>query len=67
MALALNDKVLTEAFGPSEGTALRVKQAVMVILGIAALAIFVIAHRLVVPPQRRCWQRLRHPTSTRTS
>ena len=39
MALALNDKVLTEAFGPSEGTALRIKQAVMVVLGIMALAI----------------------------
>jgi biotin transport system substrate-specific component len=39
MALALNDKVLTEAFGPSEGTALRVKQAAMVVLGIMALAI----------------------------
>ncbi|MGJ8622195.1 MAG: biotin transporter BioY [Yoonia sp.] len=39
MALALNDKVLTEAFGPSQGTALRVKQAAMVVLGIAALAI----------------------------
>ena len=39
MALALNDKVLTEAFGPSEGTALRVKQALMVVLGIMALAI----------------------------
>ncbi len=40
MALALNDKVLTEAIGPSEGTALRIKQAAMVVLGIAALAIF---------------------------
>ena len=39
MALALNDKVLAEAFGPSEGTALRVKQAAMVVLGIMALAI----------------------------
>lgn len=39
MALTMNDKVLTEAFGPSEGTALLVKQAVMVVLGIAALAI----------------------------
>lgn len=39
MALALNDKVLTEAFGPSEGTALRVKQAAMVVLGIMVLAI----------------------------
>ncbi len=40
MALALNDKVLTEAIGPSEGTALRIKQAAMVVLGIVALAIF---------------------------
>ncbi|KQB98291.1 acetyl-CoA carboxylase [Loktanella sp. 1ANDIMAR09] len=39
MALALNDKVLTEAFGPSRGTALRIKQATMVVLGIAFLAI----------------------------
>ena len=39
MALALNDKVLTEAFGPSEGTALRVKQVMMVVLGIVALSI----------------------------
>ena len=39
MALALNDKVLTEAFGPSEGTALRLKQAAMVVLGVAFLAL----------------------------
>ncbi|MFA8442814.1 biotin transporter BioY [Yoonia sp.] len=39
MALALNDKVLTEAFGPATGTALRVKQVAMVVLGIMALAI----------------------------
>ncbi len=39
MALALNDKVLTEAFGPSQGSALRIKQAVMVVLGIMALAL----------------------------
>ncbi|MFN3661748.1 biotin transporter BioY [Yoonia sp.] len=39
MALALNDKVLTEAFGPSQGTALRVKQALMVVLGIIVLAV----------------------------
>ncbi|MEM8536806.1 MAG: biotin transporter BioY [Pseudomonadota bacterium] len=39
MALAINDKVLTEAFGPSEGAALRIKQAVMVILGVMALAL----------------------------
>ena len=40
MALALNDRVLTEAIGPSEGTALRIKQVLMVALGIVALAIF---------------------------
>lgn len=39
MALALNDKVLTEAFGPSEGAALRVKQVLMVVLGIVAMSI----------------------------
>lgn len=39
MALALNDQVLTEALGPSEGIALRLKQAALVVLGIAALAI----------------------------
>ena len=39
MALTMNDKVLGEAFGPSAGTALRIKQVAMVILGIAALAI----------------------------
>jgi len=40
MALTFNDKVLTEAVGPSEGTALIVKQAAMVVLGIVALVIF---------------------------
>ncbi|PUB13168.1 biotin transporter BioY [Yoonia sediminilitoris] len=40
MAIALNDRVLTEAFGPSAGTALRIKQAAMVVVGIAALVIF---------------------------
>ncbi|WP_342075366.1 biotin transporter BioY [Yoonia sp. SS1-5] len=39
MALALNDSVLTENFGPSEGSALRIKQVAMVVLGIAVLAI----------------------------
>lgn len=39
MALALNDKVLTEAFGPTQGTALRIKQITMVVLGIVALSI----------------------------
>ncbi|SHG78917.1 biotin transport system substrate-specific component [Cognatiyoonia sediminum] len=37
MALAMNDKVLVEAFGANEGTALRIKQAVMVVLGIVAI------------------------------
>lgn len=40
MALAMNDKVLTEAFGNTEGSMRLAKQAVLVILGIAALAIF---------------------------
>ncbi|MCH2075454.1 MAG: biotin transporter BioY [Rhodobacteraceae bacterium] len=34
------DKVLTEAFGPSEGTAKLIKQAVLVVAGILALAVF---------------------------
>ncbi|MEM9786071.1 MAG: biotin transporter BioY [Pseudomonadota bacterium] len=42
----MNDKVLVEAFGPSEGTALRIKQVAMVVLGIAALAI---AAKIKVP------------------
>lgn len=46
MALVLNDKALTEAFGPTEGTALRIKQAALVILGIAAL---VFAAKIKVP------------------
>jgi len=39
MAHTMNDKVLTEAFGPTDGTALRIKQALMAVFGIAALAI----------------------------
>lgn len=40
MAYALTDRnVLAEAFGPTEGTARLVKQAVLVVLGIAVLAI----------------------------
>ncbi|WP_026352202.1 biotin transporter BioY [Yoonia vestfoldensis] len=39
MALALNNSVMSEVFGPSEGTALRVKQALMVVLGIVLLAV----------------------------
>ena len=40
MALARNDMVLMESFGPTEGAALRIKQVAMVVLGIAALAVF---------------------------
>lgn len=39
MALALNDKVLTEAFGPKQGSALVAKQALMVLVGIIILAV----------------------------
>lgn len=46
MALTLNDKALVEAFGASEGTALRIKQVVLVIAGIALLAI---AAKIKVP------------------
>lgn len=40
MALVMNDKVLTDAIGATEGTALRIKQAAMVVLGVVALAVF---------------------------
>ncbi|MCF2903508.1 biotin transporter BioY [Octadecabacter sp. CECT 8868] len=36
--MTMNDKVLTEAFGANEGAALRVKQALLVVAGIAAMA-----------------------------
>ncbi len=49
MAVTMNDKVLAEAFGPSEGTALRVKQVVLVIVGIAVLAIAA-KIKIAVPP-----------------
>jgi len=39
MAIAMNNKVLSEMFGPTEGTALRMKQAALVLVGIAVLAI----------------------------
>lgn len=39
MALAGNDKVLIEAFAENEGAMRRAKQAIMVILGIAVLAL----------------------------
>jgi biotin transport system substrate-specific component len=46
MSTATRDRVLSEAFGPSEGTALRLKQAVLVALGIAAL---IVAAKIRVP------------------
>lgn len=39
MNLAATDRVLAEVFGPRQGAALRLKQAALVVLGIAALAI----------------------------
>lgn len=39
MRTALTHPVLADLFGANEGTALRIKQAVLVVLGIAALAI----------------------------
>ncbi|MGR3571364.1 biotin transporter BioY [Brevirhabdus sp.] len=46
MALALDDKVLSEQILPATGTALRLKQVAMVVLGIAFLAI---AAKIKVP------------------
>ena len=39
MSHAMNEQVLSETFGPTEGTALRLKQAVLVVMGIALLTI----------------------------
>ena len=39
MAITMNKPALAEVFGPSEGTALRLKQAALVALGIALLTI----------------------------
>ena len=41
-----NNKVLSDVFGATEGTALRIKQAVLVVLGIALLAV---AAKIKVP------------------
>ncbi|MEM8977869.1 MAG: biotin transporter BioY [Pseudomonadota bacterium] len=46
MATALNDRVLTEAFGANEGTQKLVKQVALVLLGIVALAV---AAKIKVP------------------
>jgi biotin transport system substrate-specific component len=39
MSVAMTDRVLAEAIGPANGTALRVKQALMVVAGIALLTL----------------------------
>ena len=39
MANTTTDRVLIEAFGPSDGALLKIKQAVLVVAGIAALAV----------------------------
>lgn len=39
MAIAMTDKVLADAFGASTGSALRVKQAALVALGVVVLAV----------------------------
>ena len=39
MAITMNKPALAEVFGATEGSALRIKQAVLVVLGIAALTI----------------------------
>ncbi|MGR3322962.1 MAG: biotin transporter BioY [Pseudooceanicola sp.] len=49
MAQAMTDRVLTEAFGPAEGTGLRIKQAILVVAGIALLAIMA-KIKIAVPP-----------------
>ncbi|CUH80050.1 biotin transporter BioY [Tropicibacter naphthalenivorans] len=46
MNLTMNRNVLVEAFGATEGAALRVKQAALVVLGIAVLAV---AAKIKVP------------------
>ena len=49
MAAVMSGRVLAEVFGPSQGTALRVKQAVLVVAGIAVLALAA-KIKLMVPP-----------------
>ncbi len=46
MTAMTTDRVLTEALGPSEGAGLRIKQAALVILGVAAL---IFAAKIRVP------------------
>lgn len=49
MSATMTNPVLAEAIGPSEGTALRIKQAILVVAGIALLAIAA-QIKVMVPP-----------------
>ena len=49
MAFAMTDKVLTEAFGPVAGRGLRVKQAILVVAGVALLTAMA-QIKVAVPP-----------------
>ncbi len=49
MTQTMTARVLTEAFGPTEGTALRIKQAVLVLAGIASLTVMA-QIKIAVPP-----------------
>ena len=49
MSVSMTDRVLAEAFGPSEGTALRIKQAILVVAGIALLTLAA-QIKVAVPP-----------------
>ncbi len=49
MTQTMTARVLTEAFGPTEGTALRIKQAVLVLAGIALLTVMA-QIKIAVPP-----------------
>ncbi len=49
MSVSMTDRVLAEAFGPREATALRIKQAVLVVAGILLLTVAA-KIRIMVPP-----------------
>ncbi len=55
MAITMTDKVLSEVFGPTEGTALRVKQVVaalrvkQVVLVLVGIAVLAVAAKIKVP------------------
>ncbi len=49
MSVSMTDRVLAEAIGPDEGTALRIKQAVLVVAGIALLTLAA-QIKVAVPP-----------------